>query len=190
MTSDDRLPTEIQQALEDDSVWQDPPGDLLARIEAQIEDESAASGASRWMWLVAAVFVVVAGTAAVINVFANDGGEPAAVIAIEGTDLAAEATGTADLFPTPNGWAIRFDVTGLPPAAEGTFYQGWVNNGTESVSVGTFHMRGDEPAPVELWAGVDLTEYSKLNITLQEIGAGPASSGVLIMTGTAEFEEQ
>ena len=46
-------------------------------------------------------------------------------------------------------------------------------------------MRG-EPAPIPLWSGVDLHEYRTINITLQQEGAGPESSGVLVMTGTAE----
>ena len=112
-----------------------------------------------------------------------------ATISLSGTELAPGAVGSAGLIPTPNGWAIDFDVDGLPPAAPGTYYQAWVNNGVESISVGSFHMRGDTPTPIALWSGVDLEEYRTLNVTIQDEGGGQESSGVLVMTGTAtEFE--
>jgi hypothetical protein len=36
---------------------------------------------------------------------------------------------------------------------------------------------------VVLWSGVELTDYPKLTVTLQSEGAGPASSGRVVLTG-------
>ena len=138
-----------------------------------------------------AALLAVAGTLAIVNLLDDPRPAPVAVMTVSGTDLAPEATGTAELIPTPNGWAIAFNVEGLEPAPSGTFYHGWVSNGVEGISVGTFHMRGETPTPIALWSGVDLHEYRTLNITIEEVGTGQTSSGVLVMTGTADsFDDE
>ena len=178
----------LRAVLGSEVVWEEPPTDLSDRIEQEIDDAQKAPPL-RWIWAAAAAVVLVVGTVAITNVL--DGvPPPLAVVSVTGTELASGATATADLISLPNGWAIRFDAQGLPPAEPGTFYQGWVNNGQTSVPIGTFHMRG-EPAPIPLWSGVDLHEYRTINITLQQEGAGPESSGVLVMTGTVEsFDDE
>ena len=179
---------ELRAVLGSEVVWEEPPANLGDRIEQEIGGEQTAAPL-RWIWAAAAAVVLVIGTVAITNLF--DGvPPPVAVVSVTGTEWAPGATATADLISFPNGWAIRFDARGLPPAEPGTFYQGWVNNGQTSVPIGTFQMRG-EPAPIPLWSGVDLHEYRTINITLQQEGAGPESSGVLVMTGTAEsFDDE
>ena len=180
----------LRGVLGEDFTWEQPPSDLGERIDAAIE-EGSSPARNRWLWVAAAALILVVGTVAVITLTDDPGPSPVAVMTVSGTDLAPDAAGTAELIPTPNGWAIAFDVTGLEPAPQGTFYQGWVSNGAEGISVGTFHMRGDEPTPIGLWSGVDLHEYRTLNITIQEVGGGQVSSGVLVMTGTAEsFDDE
>ena len=173
----------VRRQLGDPLTWEQPP----AGIEERLLDglgRGTTGGRYSW-WIAAAMVIAVVGIVAVINPF-DRGVEPATVFAVAGTDLAPAATGTAALIETPNGWAIRFEVTGLPPAPSGQFYQAWVHNGVDSVSAGSFHMRGEEPTPVSLWSGVDLHEYRTLNITLQTVGDGPASSGLAVMTGQAD----
>ena len=173
---------QVREHLGDPHTWEQLP----AGFEARLLDNLGRPGRGRFAWWAAAAAVVaVIGIVAVLNPF-DDEVEPATVFAVVGTDLAPSANGTAALIETPNGWAIRFEVTGLPPAPAGQFYQAWVNNGVDAVSAGTFHMRGDRPTPVSLWSGVDLHEYRMLNITLQTVGEGPASSGLAVMTGAAE----
>jgi hypothetical protein len=181
---------ELRDALGSDFVWEEPPLDLGDRIMAEIGGPDVRP-AGRWLWAVAAAVILVAGTVGVINLLEDPPPTPVAVIAMAGTDLAPEATGSANLHPTPNGWAISFESVGLPPAEAGTFYQAWVNNGEDAVAVGTFHMRGDDVTPIPLWSGVDLHEYRILNVTIQEEGQGPESSGRLVMTGTADrFDDE
>lgn len=179
---------ELRAALADPLTWAEPPRALADQIRAAIvEREPAHRG--RWIWIAAAA-ILIAGTVSIIMFSADDGGQSAvASISLAGTDLAEGAAGSAGLIPTPNGWAIDFAVSGLPPAEPGTYYQAWVNNGVDSVSVGTFHMRGDSPTSIGLWSGVDLHDYRTLNVTLQIEGEGQQSSGTLVMTGTTpEFD--
>ena len=104
--------------------------------------------------------------------------------AIEGTELDPNATATAEVAELPNGAAIRLDVENLDPAPDGYYYQGWVRSEAgETVTIGTFHMRGGD-GTVTLWSGVDLAAYPTLTVTLQQEGAGPESSGEVVLRGS------
>ncbi len=107
------------------------------------------------------------------------------VVAINGTDLAPDATGKATLRPTSSGWYIRLEVSGLPAAPEGTYYEGWVWSEEEGVSIGTFHLHGGAE-PVVLWSGVDVAEYPAIWVTLQDEGAGAEASDRIMMKGRIE----
>jgi hypothetical protein len=57
----------------------------------------------------------------------------------------------------------------------------WSDEG-EGVSIGTFHMRGDE-MPIMLWSGVPLGEYPSIWVTLESETEGPEASDAIVMTG-------
>lgn len=180
---------EVRSALADPVTWAQPPDRVGDQIRSVIAQEQPAHS-RRWVWVAAAVLVLVAGSAGVIQLSTQESRRPSVVatISMAGTELAEEATGTAGLVPTPNGWAIDLELSGLPPAVAGTYYQAWVDNGVDLVSVGSFHMRGDRPTSIGLWSGVDLHDYRTLNVTLQTEGEGH-QSGPLVMTGTTpEFD--
>ena len=180
---------ELRSVLGSDFVWEEPPDDLRDRIIGDIQGSGPSR--NRWLWAVAAAAVLVLGTVGIMNLLDEEIPPSVATVALAGTELAPDASGTAELIPTPNGWAIAFDATGLPPAAAGTYYEAWVNNGQQGVAVGTFHMRGDEPTPIALWSGVDLREYRTINVTIQTEGEGPQPSGIVVMSGTAdEFRDE
>lgn len=180
---------DVRDLLSSGDFWAEPPSDLPDRITAEIAE--AARPNWRWLWAAAGMVALVLAAVGLGNLLQADQPSPVSVVAMSGTELAPNAVATARLFPTPNGWAIYVDVTGLPAAPEGFYYQAWVSNGSEGISVGTFHMRGGEATPIGLWSGVDLREYPTINVTLQEVGAGPESSGELVITGTAiEFDGQ
>jgi hypothetical protein len=105
------------------------------------------------------------------------------VVAMTGTDLQAGASGTATVHPTGSGWYVRLDVTGLPPAPEGSYYEGWVwSDDGEGVSIGTFHLRSQD-GPVILWSGVEMTEYPSVWVTLEDEDGSPEASDQLVLTG-------
>ncbi|MET0494413.1 MAG: anti-sigma factor [Actinoplanes sp.] len=110
----------------------------------------------------------------------RDSGRQVAEIQLAGTSAAPQAH--ADLRATERdaGWRLVVDIQGLAPAPPDEYYQGWAVSGTEMVPLGTFHMH--EPGEVELWSGVPLKKFSRIEVTAQRVGAGQ-TPGVLVMVG-------
>jgi hypothetical protein len=182
----------IRAVLGEASTWSEPPEGvvegLLAAITRQGETsnrEPAAVVRSRRPLLVTAA-AVAAITLLVLGVaWVFDEPDTETVVAITGTDLAPSAAGIATLRPTPSGWYIRLEVSGLPAAPEGSYYEGWVWSEEEGVSIGTFHLH-DGAEPVVLWSGVDVAEYPAIWVTLQDEGAGAEASDRIMMKGRVE----
>jgi hypothetical protein len=196
----------VAPTLRDEAVWAEPPAGLADSIIAAIAAErqappsdvatptavptaprplvSARRRRSRAAWWVGAAAAAVVAVLAVGMVVSRDDEGSQEAFAIEGTDLDPGAAATAEVNELGAGVAIRLDIHDLEPAPDGFYYQGWVRNAEdESVTVGTFHMRAGD-ATVTLWSGVDINEYSTLTVTLQEEGAGPESSGEVVLRGS------
>jgi hypothetical protein len=185
---DERLDL-IREVLASDATWSDPPPQVADGILASLATESASqpksdeARAGRWPLALAGVGGLVAVAALVLGTISVTQGEDDNVVAMSGTDLQAEATGEAAFGPTEAGWWIRLDVSGLPPAPEGSYYEGWVwSDEGEGVSIGTFHLRGDE-MPIVLWSGVPLADYPSIWVTLESEAEGPEASDEIVMTG-------
>jgi hypothetical protein len=188
--------TRFRDLLADDAVWAEPSptgvDELLAAIQAESDGTVPAAPASaprvpsrrrsRRLVLVAAAagIVAVAGVVGVVVRSADDGAGQD--FAVAGTELAPDASGVATVEETGSGVAIELDVSGLPPAEPGTYYQAWVKGPDGLVTVGTFHMRGGDDH-VDLWSGVPLDRYPTLTVTVQQEGAGQASSGRVVLSG-------
>ncbi len=186
----DRL-DQIRNALTSADIWAEPPQSALDGVLSAIRSESGSPRSepervralTRWPAAVAAVAVAAAMVALVIASAMTLSRNDEEVIAMEGTDLMPAAAGTASLRPTDSGWWIRLDLDGISPAATGTYYEGWVwSDDGEGVSIGTFHMRGG-PGSVTLWSGVDVGEYPSIWVTIQDEGAGPSPSDLVVMKG-------
>jgi hypothetical protein len=200
----------VAPTLRDEAVWAEPPPGLADSIIAAIAAErqapppvvattptavptappSVASARrrrrSRAAWWVGAAAAAAVAALAVGIITTRDDEGPVEAFAIEGTDLAPDADGSAVVTELGAGVAISLDVHDLPPAPDGYYYQGWVRNAEDdAVTVGTFHMRSGD-ATVTLWSGVDVHEYSTLTVTLQQEGAGPESSGKVYLRGSIE----
>jgi len=192
----------FRDLLGDDAVWADPSptgvDDLLAAIEAEPSGPTESSGSAvsatgltrtptpsharyrRLILVAAAAVVVLAGVVGILVRTADDGAS--SDFAVAGTELAPDASAVATVEDTGSGVSIELDVTGLPPAEPGTYYQAWVKGPDGLVTVGTFHMRGGDDS-VELWSGVPLDRYPTLTVTLQDEGAGQESSGRVVLSG-------
>jgi hypothetical protein len=135
----------------------------------------------------AAVVAVVAIGWAVLRTSGPDTGGTGEQVALAPTDLApADASGRADISARPGGTEIILDVSGLPPAPEGTYYEAWLRKSPEvGVSAGTFHLRGGD-AQIVLWSGVSTEDYPLVTVTIQEEGAGAESSGRVVLRGQVE----
>ncbi len=169
---------------------------ILAEAAAEPEVEAAADPVPdnvipiarhrRWvapaLSAAAAVIVVLLGLG-IVNAIADRPVDGEVELALDGTDLAPDATATARIVDLPAGSRIRLDVEGLEPAAPGTYYEVWLRQDAEiGVSAGTFHLRGD--GDIELWAGVSLNDYPLVTITVQE-EAEPVSSGRVVLKALA-----
>ena len=186
----------FRDLLADDAVWAEPSptgvDDLLAAIDAEPRAGAAAGAAaarpahsrarSRRLMLVAvaAGVVALAGVAGVLVRSADD--DTSRTFAVAGTELAPDASAVASVEETGSGVAIELDVSDLPPAEPGTYYQAWVKGPDGLVTVGTFHMRGGDDK-VDLWSGVPLDRYPTLTVTLQQEGGGQDSSGQVVLSG-------
>ncbi|HWL49565.1 MAG TPA: anti-sigma factor, partial [Acidimicrobiia bacterium] len=136
----------IRDVLSADATWAEPPPQvadgLLAALAAEAVPIPAVSEArsGRWPLVLAGAGSLVAIAALVlgtINVIHDEG---SSLVAMSGTELEAAALGKAEFGPNGAGWWIRLDVTGLPPAPEGSYYEGWVwSDDGDGVSIGTFH---------------------------------------------------
>ncbi len=127
----------------------------------------------------AAAVVVVVALGAVLVTRDGDGGES---FALADTEVVPGASGSATVESTGSGLSISLTIDGLPPAEPGTFYQAWMRSETDSVPIGTFHAREGD-GPIELWSGVDVADYPLMTVTLQQEGAGPESSGIVVLRG-------
>ena len=108
-----------------------------------------------------------------------------------GTDLAQGASATGELDDTDSGLEITLDIQGLPPAQDGFFYEAWMRTADDEnpdlTAIGTFHMRGGD-STVTLWSAVDVATHPIITVTLQEEGAGPESSGQVVLRGSLTGE--
>ncbi|MEZ5378576.1 MAG: anti-sigma factor [Acidimicrobiales bacterium] len=129
----------------------------------------------------------LAGAAAASVVFAaltlrpSSDPSPDAELALAPTDLVPGAAGNIDVFDTANGTRIVLDVSGLPPAEPGQYYEAWLRQDPEvGVSAGTFHLRGGG-GTIELWAGVTIDDYPLFTITVQDEADTTSSGKVVLM---------
>lgn len=157
----------------------------VADITAAPDNVTPISAARRWLAPiaagVAAALVILGGFALV----AGDDDPSGVEVALAGTDLAPDASAQAVIADTPLGTRIVLDVTGLPPAPEGTYYEAWVRQDAEvGVSAGTFHLRGGD-GEIELWAGVSTDDYPLITVTIQE-EASVESSGRVVLRALLE----
>lgn len=181
----------LRELLGDDVVWEDPPVGMEDEVVRQIVEAAAPNVVSlsgrrhrRPRSFPARVVTFAAGVAAALAVVVAVGlfrGGGGYTVDIAGTDLAQLASGVVTIENTPSGVSIELDIQGLPPAPAGFYYQAWMKGESGAVTVGTFHARADGN-DIVLWSGVSIENYPTLTVTIQEEGAGAASSGQLVMT--------
>jgi hypothetical protein len=188
-----------RRLLDDEGLWVEPsPGGAETLLTA-IRQESApddARGHERALWgrtrgarlrrivtAAAAAVVFLAGIVGAFLVLGNseDPAEERHQFVAAGTDLAPDASAVAAVVERQAGIVIELDISGLPPARSGTYYQGWVRGPDGLVPLGTFHLRSSDT--VYLWSGVDLDAYPRFVVTLQEEGGGPEQSDQVVLVG-------
>lgn len=192
-------------ALRTEAVWTEPPPGLATLVVEQVRAASAQSpppvasiaaappsgGAASGVWrrllpAVAAAAAVAFAAGFLIADRGDDDPEAIADVALLGSDVVPDASATGDVLDRGAGYAIRLQVAGLPPAPEGSYYEGFLRaDDGEMVSVGTFHMRGGAGAVV-LWSGVRVADYQTLVVTAEVEGAGDDQPGPIMMEGPVQ----
>jgi anti-sigma-K factor RskA len=178
----------IRDILGREATWSEPPPEVADRLLAAIGTRRkvtpvAPSKAKRGWRGVAAATLAAALVAVVLGVLGVFTPADERVVPIVGTDLQPEAAGEAAIREADAGWWIRLDISDLPAAEVGTYYEGWVwNDDGEGVSIGTFHMRGDSESVV-LWSGVDPADYPAIWVTLEDEDGDPSASDRIVMWG-------
>jgi hypothetical protein len=183
---------ELRAVLGDTSTWSEPPPGLedsvVAAITAEarqappVIDFSEARERRRRRRLAGMGAAILAAAAAVaaFAVFGPDSNRPDFAMALQATELAPGASGHADLTQTPSGWRIELDATGLPRLDNGQFYEAWLKKDTILVPIGTFN----QGTKVTLWAGVPVSEFRSLTITIEKADGEQGSSGQRVLVGT------
>ncbi len=183
---------ELRAVLGDTSTWSEPPPELEDQVVAAIVAEArhsppvvdlAAVRESRRRRAVGLGAALLAAAAAVLAfaVFGPSRDRPDFSMSLQATDLAPDARGHVDLTKTQSGWRVELDATGLPRLDNGQFYEAWLKSDTNLlVPIGTFN----EGKKVTLWAGVPVTEYRTLTVTIEATDNNQATSGKRVLVGT------
>ncbi len=180
----------LDSLLADEALWQPVSAEGEARLVAAVTAEAghvesvmpSAPGRHdrRHLRVIGAVAVLL--LAAGVGLAFLLAGEDPVRVALSGTEESPGASAEATLEESAPGLRVELDIVGLAPAPAGAYYQGWVSNERHEVSLGTFHLRGGDAA-VDLWAGVSADDYPIITVTLQQEGAGPINSGVVLLRG-------
>jgi hypothetical protein len=185
---------ELRAVLADTSTWSEPPPELEDLVVAAISAEARqlppvvdlnAVRERRRRGAVAGGAAILAAAAAVLAfaVFGPNRQRPDFSMTLQATELAPGASGHVDLTKTQSGWRVELDATGLPRLDNGQFYEAWLKNGANVlVPIGTFN----EGKKVTLWAGVPVTEYQSLTVTIEATDNDQASSGRRVLVGTVK----
>jgi hypothetical protein len=134
----------------------------------------------RWMRPVLAAAAALVLVAAVTTGVLATRERPTATIELAGATGAPAAHGRIRVIERDAGWRLVLNVQGLAPAAPGTYYQGWAIKDGEYVPLGTFHMH--KAGQVELWSGVPLRQFRRIEVTSQRVGAGQ-DPGTVVLAG-------
>ena len=191
---------EFRALLADPSLWVEPEADLEDRIVTAIAAEGepvttpsttvtrladAPSRRRRQLSRIGPLVAAVAAAAIVVVAVAvvSQDGEDGVMLALQSTQLAPDARGTAEVFAEDSGLRIELNATGLPRRDGGLYYQAWLRDAAGNlVPIGTFH-DGDH---VTLWAGVSLDEFPTLTITEEQTDNDQGSSGRRVLVGSVE----
>lgn len=180
----------LADLLADPSTWAEPRPELEdavvdAVLGADAEPANVAPmrrrpDGSRW-WRTAVS--VAAGIVIVVGAFVvtRGGAAPDFESELAATELAPQAAGSVDITENAGGFRVTLDARGLPPLADGEYYQAWLKdaNGT-LVAIGSFSSSDDI---VTLWSGVSPADFPTMTVTIEATDGEQASSGRVVLAG-------
>lgn len=186
MTSSDDRPVDEQvldTLLASEAVWAELPPDLedavVDEIAAHRDLVPAPPSARRWR-IATAVATLAAVAASIVAALVLTADPPArtfdSVTTLAATALADGGDARLEVTTTDGGTRLILLPSDLPPAADDEVYEGWMLDGRDVVSTGTFHLRGGDDV-VWLWSGVPPEEFDLFVVTRHPIGSTARPSG-------------
>lgn len=165
----EELPDRLKSILASEAIWIEPGPELEERIHslgvARARQRSRRS-LRTWLPVAAAVLVLIVGAVLTFD-------RPDWQMDLVATPQAAGASAVVSGWNEPEGTRLRFDISGLPQASTGRFYEIWLTSDDGlHVSGGSFNADGVLTAMV----GVRRRDFPRIWITLEAIDADPAPS--------------
>lgn len=155
-----------------------PPEDLKARVVAGIPRREAGRRVPSWVAAVAAAFCVL-----VVLITPNlIEGQARASANLSPTDRAPEAGGEVSIQGTGENMEMRLEAWGLPPCKSEQYYELWLIEGDERVSVGSFTVGQSGRVDVRLNAPDFAASYPTLGVTA-EYDKDPRASDAKMLSG-------
>ncbi len=155
-----------------------PPEDLKARVVAGIPRREAGRRVPSWVAAVAAAFCVL-----VVLITPNlIEGQARASANLSPTDRAPEAGGEVSIQGTGENMEMRLEAWGLPPCKSEQYYELWLIEGDERVSVGSFTVGQSGRVDVRLNAPDFAASYPTVGVTA-EYDKDPRASDAKMLSG-------
>ncbi len=158
-----------------------PPRDLEERAVAGIPRRENRRRLPSWVAAVAAVFCVLAVVGAI---FVPDlsGSRALASATLTPTELAPDAGGEVSIEDADGNMEIRLEAWGLPSCERDQYYELWLVEGEERVSVGSFTVGPSGEIEVNMNAPAFAGSYPAVGITYEH-DKDPRASDAKMLSG-------
>jgi hypothetical protein len=160
---------------------EEPPRDLEERIVARIPRRRDGRRLPSWVAAVAAVICVLAVLGAMF-VPGLSGGRALASATLTPTDLAPDAGGEVSIEDAGTNMEVRLEAWGLPACEDGRYYELWLVEGGERVSVGSFTVGPSGKVEANMNAPGFAGSYPSVGITYEH-DKDPRASDAKILSG-------
>jgi anti-sigma-K factor RskA len=158
-----------------------PPPDLKARVVAGIPRRESRRRPPSWVAAVAAVFCVLAVLAVILTPDLIGGGA-LATANLSPTDRTSDAGGEVSIQDTGENMEMRLEAWGLPPCKREQYYELWLVEGNDRVSVGSFTVGQSGRVDVKLNAPNFAGSYPQVGITAEH-DKDPSPSDTKMLSG-------
>jgi hypothetical protein len=169
----DELPDRLKSILSSEALWVEPSPELEERIHSLGMARARQGGSRRlrtWLPAAAAVTVLIVGAILTFD-------RPDWQVDLVATPQAPGASALVSGWNEPEGTRLRFDISGLPEAATGSYYEIWLTSDEGlHVSGGTFNADGVLTAMV----GVRRGDFPRIWITLEAVDENTAPSSATL----------
>jgi anti-sigma-K factor RskA len=170
----------------------DVPPYLGGRTVSAVKHAARARQRRRWTigGLVAAALIAVLSLGG-IALFGHTTSRPTFDFALSSPN-GGPATGTATAQSTGHGWSVHLALHALPAVDQAAIYECWyVDPAQDSpahpfrMSAGTFVPAASGVTTVQMWSAADPRKFPVMQITVEPNNGNPASTGTVVLTGTA-----